>query len=146
VERDEPPIEWIPGLSRAPWLIGFELAFVLGLIGFYELLFWGLMGIGVQVVSPAYIFALDLVAIPLADALGMLWLVLVPYPATRLGVSPSGVIVYAKLLSARYSWDKVLLNGNRMVGVSRRFGIPQSYSLTPFQASRVASLRPGPSR
>ena len=78
----------------------------------------------------------------LITSLMILCLVLIPLPASLLGVSPGGVVlVYGGAFRA-FPWSRAFVSGDKLFLVSPGIGFATVYRLTPFQVSRLASLRP----
>jgi hypothetical protein len=142
MDSTRPMIEWIGGSSRLTWLTGFILGFSIVLIGTYLLLVYALSSAGVTVLGPNLELALELCSISVTLAFIVPYVLLVPYPATRLGVSSVGVLMDYGLRSELFPWDRVVVRENRLVSETRRLHLPVSFSLTRIQADRVAQLRP----
>jgi hypothetical protein len=125
-----------------PWLLAFLAVFLMGyLVADFSLLL-GLSWAGSDLDSPRWNLVVGLAAIGIAFGPGVLWALNVPVPATRLGVSPQGVVIDYGLRSAFWPWRRAFLRGNRLDMVSERYGVASRFALTPYQASRVAFLRP----
>ena len=66
---------------------------------------------------------------------------LVPMPASGFWVSPRGLILGYGIPSQLFTWDRVTLRGTRLETLSRHLGIRAIYSVTPYQAARIAFVR-----
>jgi len=138
------PIEWVPGRSRWPWLVGYLAIFSITLVTAELAIYPGLSWAGITFMSPKLTLIVQLAAIAITVGPSMLWMNLVPVPAHRLGLSPEGVVIDYGLRSERFSWDRTSLRGMRLEVLSPWLGLRSSYSLTPYQAGRVTYLRPVP--
>jgi hypothetical protein len=136
------PIEWIPGRSLTRWFVGMELVVVCTLGGTYLLLESVLSSAGVGVLSPGIAFVVTMISALVMTAFVLLWGMMVPYPACRLGLSAAGVRIDYGARSELFPWDQVLRHEDRLISTTRRLRIPVAFSLTPYQAGRVAYLRP----
>jgi len=118
------------------------LGFSIVLIGTYPLLAHALSAAGVAVLGPNLDLALELCSISVTLAFMVPYVLLVPYPATRLRVSSAGVVIDYGLRSELFPWDRVVVRENRLLSETRRLHLPVSFSLTRIQKDRVAQLRP----
>ncbi len=137
----QPPYEWVPGKSRAAWLVGFLLLFCGVLVAADLLLRAGLLWAGVVVQSPNLTLVVQLAAIFIAVGPGVVWTLWVPMPASGFWLTPRGLIFGYGVPSQLFTWDRVAVRGTRLETLSRRLGIRAIYSVTPYQAERIAVLR-----
>jgi hypothetical protein len=135
-----PPIEWVPGRSTLPWMLG-QTAVLLALITAGEFLVGAVIG---PVGPPHFIGFVESLAIlaPLVMIGVLVWWLAVPRPVSMLGVSPVGVIISEGLRDIRLPWAQTLVAGNVLYVVPRRSGIVAPYRLTDYQAARLRSLHP----
>lgn len=135
-----PPIEWIRGMSRERWFGG-SLGTVLA-IGIPASLIYGWLVPVSRAYLLAYSFGSGLV-VGLSIYAGMtLYNALFPMPLAGIGISPGEVIADYGLRRERFPWSRAFLAGDQLLLVSRRFGFVTRYRLTPYQAARVAYIRP----
>lgn len=145
MSRPAAPLEWIPGKSKARWLVGFWAVFSVSFLTAAFALDAGLSWVGVALMAPRLNLVVDYAAIGISLGPMILWAAFVPLPAPRLGVSPEGVVIDYGRRSEAFPWERAFLRGSRLEVKSRRFGIRSTYALTEYQASRVARLLPPPS-
>lgn len=136
------PVEWVQGKSRQPWILGLWLVFTGSFLVADLVLEWGLSWTGIGLGSPRLTLVVQFAAIAAAIGPVLLWAILVRMPVSRMGVSPDGVRIDHGVRSDFWPWDRASLRGSRLEVFSSRYRIPSWYTLTPLQATRVASLRP----
>jgi len=135
------PLEWVSGRSQILWYVGLlavlYASFAAAMVGLDSGLSWA----GIALGSSKLVLVLQLTAIGLAAGPMFLWAAAVPMPASRLGVSPIGIVVDYGLGSKFIPWERAYVRDGHLEVLSRRVGIRTKYSLTPLQLSRIASLR-----
>jgi hypothetical protein len=139
------PTEWITGQSRGRWFVGFEIVFISTLFVASLGLDAGLSWTGASITTPKIDLVITLASGGISVGPMLLWVMLVPIPLSRVGVSPGGILIDYGLRTDRFPWSRALLRGERLEVVSRRLGLRTVYALTPYQASRIAFLQPAPS-
>ena len=135
-----PPVEWIRGIPRGVWFVG-SLGAVLGIGIPASLLYSWLVPVG-SVSIATYSVGTGIVT-GLSIFVGLMaYNGFFPIPIAGLGISPAEVIADYGLRRERYPWSRVFLSGDQILLVSSRFGFVTRWRLTPYQASRLAYLRP----
>ena len=137
----EGPVEWVPGRSQLPWHCGMFAVFVASLLLAETMLNFGLSWAGIVVNSARLTLIVQLVAIGLAADPLMLWVLFVPMPAPRLGLSPRGVTFEAGLGTHYVPWEGAYLRAGRSEILVRRSGLWIAYSVTPLQKRRIELIR-----
>jgi hypothetical protein len=78
----------------------------------------------------------------LITSLVIVWIALVPRPASLLGMSTGGVTIVYGGAARAFPWSRAFVSGDRLFIVSPRIGFATAFRLTPFQVSRLAHWRP----
>lgn len=137
-----PPIEWIRGRPREAWFLGSFLAILTISIPASLLYSWFVP------LSRAYLEAYSLgsgLVVGFSIYAGLTaYYALFPMPLAGIGISPGELVVDYGLRRERVPWSRAFLAGDQLLLVSTRFGFVTRYRLTPYQAARVAYLRPKP--
>lgn len=135
------PIEWIPGHSRVPWMVGFLGVMIATLIAADLALVQGLLWGGVTAIGPNLGLVVSFASIGIAAGPGLAYGLVFPIPASRLGLSQTGVTIDHGLRSDSWPWSRTALRGDRLEVFSSWLGVPSRFRLTSVQATRVATLR-----
>jgi hypothetical protein len=84
------------------------------------------------------------VFIPMMSLVNYFWMISVPMPVSRLGVSPAGLVIDFAAGPMSVPWSRVLLSGPGFYVIPEKLGPALAYRVTPYQAIRLAYLRPSP--
>jgi hypothetical protein len=69
---------------------------------------------------------------------GLIWIAFVPMPASRIGISPLGVVFKSAFRLTIVPWSRVMLVANTLVILTPKTRVARSLSLDQYQVSRVA--------
>jgi len=144
MEAPGPPIEWTRGYSRGEWVLGLLGTELLVLVPAVFLFAWLVPWNALAHPWPYLLAAMLPDTAAYTVGIGV-WFGLFPFPASRLGLSPAGVVLDFGLRSARYPWSRTFVYGDRLYVISDGLGLVTRYRLTPYQAWRFGYIRPSPS-
>lgn len=140
-----PPVEWVAGKSRIGWFAGFAGILCLVLIPYYFAEIWFFPSLLSTGNSFTGMLVDDLLLVPPVGLAAAFWVLLVPMPASRIGISPIGVTIDFGLRLETFPWDRVLPSRNTLVTLGKRRHLPTAHALTPYQSSRISAFLRRPS-
>lgn len=136
----DPSIEWVAGDSRASWILGGVLTSLAVGVPLSLLTSW--------IIPWSWQFAHHLeysVLTGLITGLSifvglMVWSLLVPMPAERLGISSRGITIDHGFRAVTWPWSRAILVGSRLYLMPSSMGLVVRLRVNQFQAARLVFL------